>query len=71
MCSVKYAISYRPDGEHGAFLDGPFDNLNEALEIFGHKGEYIYELHIDQDCVPIRKWSDKKMKWLKRKNDEK
>lgn len=64
---IKYAISYRPDGEHGAFLNGPFDNLNEALETFGHKGEYIYELHLDKDCIPIRKWSEKKMKWLKRK----
>lgn len=68
--SVKYAIAFRPDGEHGAFIDGPFDSLYEALEVIGEKGHYIYELHLDQESVPIRKWSDKKMKWLKRKKDD-
>jgi len=55
-----------PDGLHGAFQDGPFDTLQEALEIDGDEGQYIFELDPDQDAKAVGKWSMKKSKWLKR-----
>lgn len=64
---VKYAIGTLPDGLNGAFINGPFNNIKDAEEIIGNNGQYIIELHLDSDCIPIRKWSDRKMKWLNKK----
>lgn len=64
---VKYAISVLPDGLHGAFIDGPFDSVKEALEVYGREGQYIFELHLNQEAELIGKWSEKKQKWLKKR----
>lgn len=66
---VKYAIGIMPDGFHGAFLHGPFGTLAEAEDEVGDPGQYIFELHLDQDAEVVRKWSNRKIKWLKKKND--
>ena len=68
MDIIKYAISIKPDGYHGAFQDGPFDTLEEALDELGQKGQFIFELYLDKEAVTVRKWSEKKFKWLKKKN---
>lgn len=66
---IKYAIAILPDGLHGSFQDGPFDTLDEAEDTIGEKGQYIFELDLENDAEVIRKWSEKKQKWLKKAND--
>ncbi len=64
---IKYAIALDIDGYHGAFLNGPFESLDEALDCVGEEGHYIYELYLDKESKRIRKWSEGKNKWIGRK----
>ncbi len=64
---VKYAISKMPEGLNGTFLYGPYENLREAEREDGKEGQYIFELHLDQTSKAVGKWSEKKLKWLRKK----
>lgn len=71
---VKYAISQMPEGLHGCFKQGPRTLLKDMEDEVGDEGDYIFKLESLPDgestSKPVRKWSDKKIAWLKRKKNE-
>lgn len=63
----RYAIGIYPDINFGAFKNGPFKTLSEALNLDGDIGDFIYKVHTEEPSIPIRKWNEEKESWIARK----
>lgn len=69
---VKYAIASKQQAENGTFVMGPFDTLNQAKELTGDTGDFIFRItHKKEKFTAVCRWSDKSCKWVSKKSKKK
>ena len=58
-----YAYAIGPEAEK--YTDGPFFDLTDLLNHLGNEGEYIFKIDSEGNAKAIRKWVERKGKWLR------
>ena len=59
----KFAIGTLEDIKHGAFIDGPFNTIQEATNVYGEQGQCICVVYTDKDPKFIRVWDHLMNEW--------
>lgn len=59
----KFAIGILPDIMHGAFMDGPFDSIKDALDTEGEEGQFIATVTIDKAPKLTYSWDEPSFEW--------
>ena len=61
----KFAIGIFEDIKHGAFIYGPYDSIQETIEVDGEQGQCICVIYTDRDPKFIRSWDHLIDEWKK------